>query len=172
MAWMQRLAATATILVVTAACGEAPPPDSEGGTGTEAGAESGESAGVAGDQDGETLVPIDRSGIRGSASLSLDDEEAEVDVVVRGISPGQRYSANVHSGRCSGGGVPILPLGDLTAGDDSVASTRTRVASSAFPPGQEVFVQVYDDAGEPVACADMPTVGGDSAPDDSAGDVR
>lgn len=155
MTRLHRMALPMALAVLAAACDAPERARTEAeAEGTAALAETGEAE--------EELIPINQSGVRGSARVTRDDDEAVVAVRVGGLRPGERYAANVHQGRCAAGGALILPLGRLTAGQDSVASSRMRVSGASLPEGTDLFVQVYGPDDRPVACADV--AGGDEPP--------
>lgn len=103
---------------------------------------------------GNSMISIERSGVRGSAGLERDGEEAVIRLELEGLVPGASYSAAVHEGRCAAGGAAALPIGSITAAADSAGSTRMRVSADQLPEA-EFFIQVFGPDDRPVACADI-----------------
>lgn len=107
------------------------------------------------------LISINQSGVRGSATLDIDDSSAVVEVAVTGLEPGTAYPAHVHEGDCVAGGPIRLPLGRLTADEEGAGSVRMRVGHGRLPADAPLFVQVHDPDGRPVACANVADGNGD-----------
>lgn len=102
----------------------------------------------------DRVIPVERSGVRGSAGLERDGQDAVIRLRLEGLEPGASYSAAVHEGRCAAGGALTLPIGRITAAADSAGSTRMRVSADQLPEA-ELFIQVYGPGDRPVACADI-----------------
>lgn len=101
------------------------------------------------------LVPINRSAVRGRASITGDGDDFQVVVLGEGLEPGERYSATVHEGTCAEGGPIRLPLGRMTATAAGAGSLRMRVDADRIPTDSELFVQIQGPDDQPVACANI-----------------
>lgn len=101
------------------------------------------------------LMPINRSNVRGRATLTPEDDGARIEVRGEGLEPGQRYTAHVHEGRCADGGPIRLPLGRINASDEGTGSLRMRLEADRLPADVDLFVQIHAPDDSPVACADI-----------------
>lgn len=101
------------------------------------------------------LTPINRSGVRGRASLDEDGDEIEVVVEAEGLEPGSRYTAQVHEGRCADEGPVRLTLDEIVASDDGTGSASGDTPASQIAEDAGLLVQIHDGDGEAVACADL-----------------
>jgi hypothetical protein len=102
-----------------------------------------------------TLVPINQSDVRGSASFVRDQGSLRLVVQGEGLEPGTRYSLNVHEGRCATGGPVRLPMGRMTASPDGTGSVRMQVGEDRLSGEADHFVQIYAPDDSPVACANI-----------------
>lgn len=101
------------------------------------------------------LASINRSGVRGTARLTREDDDVIVVVEAEGLEPGSRYDAQLHEGVCADGGPAVLPLGRITGGDDGNGSLRFRAASDRLSGEETVFVQIDAAGDSAVACANV-----------------
>lgn len=101
------------------------------------------------------LMPINRSEVRGRATIDRDGDDLRVVVQGEGLEPGAAYTAHVHEGECAAGGPIRLPLGRMTATPEGTGSLRMRVSADRLPTEGNLFVQIHAPDDSPVACADI-----------------
>lgn len=103
------------------------------------------------------LTPVDRSGVRGTAGITREDDDLLVVVEASGLEPGTRYTTHVQEGRCADGGPVSLPLGRVVADDEGRGSVRMRLERERLPEDEGLFVQVHALDDRAVACANLET---------------
>lgn len=101
------------------------------------------------------LMPIDHSGVTGTAMADKSDGQVTITLSLEGLLPGTLYLASAHSNRCAANEPPRVPLGRITGDDDGTASVELRADAQELPERYPWSVQVQSEAGETVACADI-----------------
>lgn len=101
------------------------------------------------------LSPKNQSGIEGEARIRPKDDSLQVELLLQGISPGQRYPAHVHRGSCAAGGGVAAALSSVSGKQEPGTSTTT-IAASAVPADTSYFIQAHLSDGTPAACGNVP----------------
>jgi hypothetical protein len=101
------------------------------------------------------LMPIDHSGVTGTAVADRDGDRLVVTLSLEGLQAGARYLAHVHEGRCADDGPARVPLGRITGDDDGMSTVELRAEAGDMSAGAAWSVQVEAETGEAVACANL-----------------
>jgi hypothetical protein len=101
------------------------------------------------------LMPIDHSGVTGTAVADRDGDQLVVTLSLEGLQAGARYLAQVHEGRCADDGPARVPLGRISADDLGMTTMELRADVGDMPAGVAWSVQVEAETGEAVACANL-----------------
>lgn len=100
------------------------------------------------------LSPINRSGVRGTATVERDGNDVRVVVEAEGLDAGDEYAVYVHEGSCTDAGSVVADAGTLTGGDSGNGSLEFRGGSAAALDEGAISIQITGPDGEAVACAD------------------
>jgi hypothetical protein len=101
------------------------------------------------------VMPIDHSGVTGTALADRENDHVTVTLSLEGLRPGATYLAHLHDGRCADDGPQRAPLGRITASDDGMTTVELRAEGADLPTADAWSVQLETDAGESVACANL-----------------
>jgi Cu/Zn superoxide dismutase len=101
------------------------------------------------------VMPIDHSGVTGTAEADRDDDWVTVTLTLDGLRPGAMYLAHVHEGSCAAGGPARTPLGRIPANGGGTTTVELRADGADVATGEPWSVQIETETGEAVACADL-----------------
>jgi hypothetical protein len=101
------------------------------------------------------VMPIDHSGVTGTAVADREDDHVTVTLSLEGLRQGATYLAHLHDGRCADDGPQRAPLGRVTANDDGMTTIELQAEGADLPMGDSWSVQLETDTGEAVACANL-----------------
>jgi hypothetical protein len=102
-----------------------------------------------------SFMPIDHSGVTGTAVADRDNDRITISLSLEGLTPDGLYLASVHADRCAADGPLRVPLGRVVGDDDGTARVDLRADIDEMPEDFPWSVQLQSDDGVTVACADV-----------------
>jgi hypothetical protein len=101
------------------------------------------------------IMPIDHSGVTGTAEADRDDDWVTVTLSLDGLRAGAMYLAHVHEGSCAADGPARTPLGRIPADGGGTTTVELRADGADVVTGEAWSVQIETETGDAVACADL-----------------
>jgi hypothetical protein len=101
------------------------------------------------------VMPIDHSGVTGTAEADRDDDWVTVTLSLDGLRAGAMYLAHVHEGSCAADGPARTPLGRIPANGGGTTSVELRADAADVATAEAWSVQIETETGDAVACADL-----------------
>lgn len=104
-----------------------------------------------------TLTSVNNSGITGTVTVSEKGDSTTVDVALEGGSANTTYANHIHQRTCDNAGPVVVPLTDVTVGQDGSGSATTRVATQPLDDAEQqagsILVMAHQPDETPAACA-------------------
>jgi hypothetical protein len=101
------------------------------------------------------VMPIDHSGVTGTAEADRDDDWVTVTLSLDGLRAGAMYLAHIHEGSCAADGPARTPLGRIPADGGGTTTVELRADGADVATGEAWSVQIETETGVAVACADL-----------------
>lgn len=107
-----------------------------------------------------TLTATNESGVSGMIHVSTAADSVTVDVEATGMPGPGEYASHIHEGTCDSPGGVVVPLNSVMGQEGGSGTASTTVAGSQITGADSYLVMVHGSEGAPIACANLPALGG------------